>query len=104
MHRRFQPVGRYVAERLLSGRSGEASLTTQDAVLAKLKQVTFLGRGAMVHGKFGVHYVQERRGGSRSPSVHTRTTTSHNFTPPPPSYNFVCFEPSTTNGKKTTHT
>jgi glycosyltransferase involved in cell wall biosynthesis len=47
-------------ERLLRGESGEASLTTQDAVLARLKQVTFLGRGAMVHGKFGVHYVQER--------------------------------------------
>ena len=34
-------------ERLLRGESGEASLATQDAVLAKLKQVTFLGRGAM---------------------------------------------------------
>ena len=49
-------------EKLLAGESGEPSLLTQDAVLEKLKQVTFLGRGAMVHGKFGVHYVQERQG------------------------------------------
>ena len=40
--------------------AGQVPGLTAEAAAAALTQVTFLGRGAMVLGKFGVHYVQER--------------------------------------------